>query len=175
MQERYIKGETSAKLREAFIETHLVPLSKRVFAARRDVQSVVLAVAQYWADEADDAVHLRIIPCVVPDPSWPSCLQNNPYVLVEEYFGNTYEMLSEDADDLVGWQAREDLPTLDDNTSAITAFASCCGEEGSQEDPMSIAYEPYAVARRAQTGVEIEIVGKVQRPEWEDRVVDEDD
>ncbi len=169
-----ITGSTSVELRANYLEQTFRPLAAHVFASDARAQSLLLCISQHWADEADDAVHIEFIPAVVDQPTWPYCLMNNPFM--------TDEGSSNSLDDLYPawsvvqpliWETTHDLPFLDDNSSAITAFASCCPEETSQEDPIATAFQPYAIAYRdtADDGgdVRIEVVGKVLRPEWEDR------
>lgn len=165
-----VEGETSAELRANYLRDGFSPVARQIFDSYEDVQSVVLAIAQFYADEAEDAVHLEIIPCVVPNPEWPSCLDNNPFVLFDEgwhvdFSKGIYEM-------------QREYPQLDANTDAIIAFASCCHEISSQEDPVDVTSRPYAVARPEANGtVAVEVVGSVVRPDWEDifELIDSDD
>ena len=170
-----ITGKTSAELRTNYLEQTFRPVAAHVFANDARAQSLLLCISQHWADEADDAVHIEIIPAVVAQPSWPDCLLNNPF-MSDEGSSNSLDDLYpawKVVQELV-WKPHSNLPFLDANSSAITAFASCCPEETSQEDPIATAFQPYAIAyRNADSGgdsdVRIDVVGEVLRPEWEDR------
>lgn len=158
-----VEGETSAELRQNYLREGFAPTAAAIFAKYDNVQSVVLAIGQFWADEAEDAVHLDVIPCVVADPVWPSCLDNNEQ-FAESDEGHHYLTYPRELYELEG-----QFPGLDDNTDAITAFASCCHEISSQEEPITVTSRPYAIARRTDTGeVDVEVVGTVLRPDWED-------
>jgi uncharacterized protein (TIGR02996 family) len=121
------------------------------FAAHSDLRSAMLTVAQYWADEADDAVHATIVFSERETPLWPHLCEWE----VEDAEGAvaaTNERCTSCGD--LGW------PPFDDNGDAITAFQSCCREDASQESTMAEAYLPYAIMRRGKDGaIETEIVG----------------
>jgi len=151
---------TSAWLREQHMREHVVPACTAMFAAHPTANAIVFAVAQYWADEANDAVHGQFVVSASRDPAWPSCCIES-----EEVFGSPY------AGDFVGYDSG-----LNDNSTMITAFASCCVAESDQEAEVAAAYTPYAVIRRVpgaaggegSVGVSVEVIGQLHRPEWED-------
>ncbi len=161
MSAKYIEGATSAEMHQTYLTKSFGPISKKIFDSDSDVQSVVLAIGQYWADEAEDAVHHELVPCVTVDPTWPSCLADNRFV-VEGWVHGTGSFDT--------FKLGQDHPRLDANTNAISAFASCCHEITSQEDDLADSSRPYAIARRTseRPGYAIEVVGNVLRPEWED-------
>ncbi len=141
---------------------HVVPACVKMFAAHPTANAIVFAVAQYWADEAADAVHDAFVLSTSRDPSWPACCEEN-----DEVFDHPY------ASEFVGYASG-----LNDNSTMITAFASFCAEESSQEAETAQAYTPYAVVRRvpgsgSTVEVSVEITGQMHRPEWEDAVVGE--
>jgi uncharacterized protein (TIGR02996 family) len=55
--------------RRQFVREHLLPLVARYFADYEHLQSAMLCVAQYWADEADDAVHATLIVSELLEPT----------------------------------------------------------------------------------------------------------
>jgi hypothetical protein len=169
-----ITGTTSAELRRNMVEQSWRPAAARIFAALPEVQSVVFAVAQYWNDEAADQVHWRELPSLERDPRWPEMLTRPLYesegddFLAAEFVRRLPPTPeghpATDISDLT-----RPLPWLDED-KVITAFASCCTEGCHQEMSVAEAYRPYAIARRdGNQGVAIEVVGRVIRPEWEDR------
>lgn len=134
---------------------HVVPACRKMFAAHPSAASITYAVGQYWSDEADDAVHGEFVLSRERDPRWPECCDDG----TEEFRGVW-------AHDFVPFNSG-----LDDNSTMITAFASFCIEERSQDDSTAEAHTPYAVIRRApgpEVDVTVEIVGQMHRPEWED-------
>lgn len=161
-----ITGSTSAELRDRFLDQHFRPLAARAFAADPEVGALVLAVAQFWCDEADDAVHAEIVPTADRHPRWPECLRDPRFYDADE----DYAYPTERTESLVGWEASRDLPQLDDNSTMITAFGAYCVEGCDQEMAIAEAYRPFAVARRGPDGaIEVEVVGVVHQPHWEDR------
>lgn len=145
----------------------VVPVCQSMFHAHPSAQSITYAVAQYWNDEADHAVHSHFSVSTARNPSWREAHDDH-----EANFEGTYS-----------WDHRpKDRSELDDNSTMITAFASYCEEEGSQEDEVAEAYTPYALVRRvvlpgskSDIDVSVEIVGRMFRPEWEDSWHDEED
>lgn len=135
--------------RLTWLQDELEPWLAKHFKANPDHQSVLAAVAQYWADEADDAVHLTLLASksAVPD-----------------FFSSEWD---EDATgDTVGvnWSNR---PSWDDNGLSIRSFQGLCGEGGSQELPSSDQAEPFLLAQRQAKGHRITWLGRSQRP-WLD-------
>lgn len=155
-----IVGETSRELREGYLERHFVPMARAIFERAPEVPCVGLAVGQFWCDEAEDAVHAEVVPFRQRDPSWPADHDEEFVERVRSTFakdGGYYRFLSR-------------LPELDDNGPMITAFAAFCPEDCDQEMPVTESSVLYALARRSDSAVvEIEVVGRMLRPEWEDR------
>lgn len=166
---QWIEGGTSAEMRERYLHEAFLPMAARAFAEDADVQSVVLAIGQYWCDEAVDAVHLALVPSAERDPTWPAIFSDSPFYELTEHDGVVWEGSTPKGDAILRYDWYADYPQLDENQTSITAFASCCHEVTSQEDPLAITSRPYAIARRGDRGPELEIVGRVLRPEWEDR------
>lgn len=166
-----ITGRTSAELRERCMQERFIPFAKRVFDALPEANSVVYAVGQFWCDEADDAVHEAMLPSLDRDPKWPQFLRPPLYA------ADGGSDLAPDADArLIGpggtglFRLGFSFPDLDENSTMITAFAAFCAEEGDQDMTVAESHVPYAIARRGAGGaVELEIVGVLSRPEWEDR------
>jgi hypothetical protein len=134
--------------RLTWVRDELRPWARRYFEQNATTQSVLLAAAQYWADEADDAVHL----C-----AWASTER------VPDFFASEWQQ-SDGPTRSIDWQQR---PRWDDNGSAIRRFQACCGEGGSQELPSSAQAEPFALLRRDGNEVRLHWLGRCVRP-WLD-------
>lgn len=120
------------------------------FKRQPDDQSVLLSVAQYWADEASDAVHLTTLASTNPVP---------------EFFHSAWgEQPANDGTHGIDW---EHSPEWDDNGLSIRCFQAFCGELGSQELPESAQAEPFALAHRTPNGPRLTWLGRVHRP-WLD-------
>lgn len=158
----WIEGTSSAELREKCMRQRFVPLAKEMFARMPEVQSIAYTIGQYWCDEAEDAVHEEIATFLERAPKWPDAFAQEADEARKEAAFASHKH---------GFHGFAfDLPMLDDNGSAITAFASHCRELGDQEQPFTESHVVYAWARRGAAGeVVLDVVGTMFRPEWEDR------
>ena len=164
-----IEGKTSQQLRTQYVDQHVVPAARRAFRRDAKLRSVVVAVGQFYCDEAYDATHIELLPCVHRDPVWPDMLRDSRYFCIDEDFPDAGE-LNKLGNSLTGYDATLSFPTLDSNTTSIVAFAAYCIEACHQEMSMAEAFTPYAIARRSDSdGVDVEVVGTILQPHWEDR------
>jgi hypothetical protein len=132
-----------------WVRDELRPWARRFFEQAPQRQSVLLAAAQYWADEADDAVHLS---------AWTSTER------VPDFFSSDWEEEPTGTTSGIDWKQK---PRWDDNGSAIRRFQAYCGEGGSQELPTSSQAEPFALLQRDGNGVRLTWLGRCLRP-WLD-------
>lgn len=153
------------------MDQRFLPFARRVFDLLPEVQSVVYAVGQFWSDEAEDAVHEIMAPSLDRDPKWPEILR--PPLYESEGFAELADDVEARIPTLHGpglFRLGCEFPGLDDNGSMITAFAAFCPEGCDQEMPHGESHVPYAIAQRGAGGaVDLQIVGVLSRPEWEDR------
>jgi hypothetical protein len=164
----YTKEEAAA-LREKIIAHAIVPLVKSGFDKYPQLRSAMLLVAQYWDDEADDAVHYELIFSVLPTPVPNIELEDTDDYDYDDSVNlpelpSSYEIYS---------AARSQIEYSEyywqDNENAVATFAAYCKEGGSQDMGYLEAYTPYAVFRRQEGDIEMEIVGTMLRP-WLDGV-----
>lgn len=150
-----LESDTPIAMRRQALNEDFIPYIKGVFAARPELKSALFGVAQYWADEADDAVHDCVIFSSRETPLWPhDCRWDDEERTPED--GS--DVCSSCSSAVRGGDLRW-MP-FDDNGSAIVAFQSCCREDASQESSTARAYLPYAVGRRLESGdIDVEIVG----------------
>lgn len=139
--------------RITWLQDELEPWLDRHFKKNPEHQSVLAAVAQYWADEADDAVHLTLLASksAVPD-FFSSEWEEGPF---GDAKGDTVG---------VSWSNR---PRWDDNGLSIRSFQGLCGEGGSQELPSSDQAEPFLLAQREGKRHRSTWLGRSHRP-WLD-------
>lgn len=149
-----LRGCDSAELREHYVRWEFAPVAAMALRSMPKWHSVTLAVAQYWSDEASDAVHTVFLPSSSRDPGWPVPPEADSHwdtmqKLREQVFGDPYRFYG-------------------DNYALILAFASYCRFGCHQEMPVEKAYLPYAIARRdGASSISIEVVGEVQQEDWE--------
>jgi hypothetical protein len=164
----YTKKE-SADLREKIINYTIVPQIQLVFSRYPQIRSAILLIAQYWNDEASDEVHYQIIFSVLPTPKWEIGLtkyhEYDPINLPELPRSNDiYERFSEDFD-----RFKNGEYCWENDGDTIPAFAAYCKEGCHQDMEYLEAYNPYAVFRRKEEEIEIEVVGNMLRP-WLDGI-----
>jgi hypothetical protein len=147
-----LHGSTAAELRDHYLRWRFVPLAAELLR-REGVGSVTLAFAQYWNDEAHDAVHDGLFVSPSQTPGWP----------LEEV---DWDTLSEAHRALCG---RDHDEYYGDNYDLIHAFAAYCKPGCDQEMSSDEAYLPYAVAWLKDGQLQVEIVGEFQhygREDW---------
>jgi hypothetical protein len=157
--------EQAAELRKKIIRDEIERQVKAAFKKYDRLQSAMFAIAQFWADEANDAVHYELIFSILETPVFPNGIEDDYY---ESDLVNLPELPSSQ-----GILAFVENPYWDDNGEAIPAFAAFCKEDSHQEMDGLEAFTPYAVFRRKGENIEMEIVGEMLRP-WLDGVKPED-
>jgi hypothetical protein len=126
------------------------------------LQSALLLVAQYWDDEANDAVHCRLVLSTerVPDLTRTSYAARNERSGRFEPSKGSRANMSVSAYGLIDW---------DDNGDSIALFAAFTKESCHQNMGPLEAYSPYALFTRNAGGLRAEIVGHKLRP-WLDGI-----
>lgn len=171
---RYSKEE-AAKWRESIIENCENPIVKKVFDKYPQLKSAMFLVAQYFDDEASDAVHTWQFFSVLETPDIEAFFEailhsqgmdqiNLPELShlilmhAQQSIGNEIRDRSQMAESSFDW---------DIYWKMIPAFAAFC-KEGCHHDMMpSESYSPYAILRRQGGEIEVEVIGKMLRP-WLD-------
>ncbi len=128
-------------------------VAAKCLEANPRLQSVVLGVSQYFADEAADAVHESLFAFPDREPDWPHrCTYEAPV---------PGESRCNRCDASLGYGE------LDSNTEAVFAWSAFCAEWGGGEGDSALV-DPIAIARRGAGGtVEFELVFGLVRP-WLD-------
>lgn len=131
-------------------------MAEQIFA-RSEYRSVLLAVSQYWADEAGDAVHATVVASRRERPVWPHLCAESAYDDEdrESIPGEGCVSCDEEIISWPGW--------WDDNGDAVLAFEAWCHEAGSQEEPDYKNALPCLLAVRTPHGAEVSFVGKIER------------
>jgi uncharacterized protein (TIGR02996 family) len=125
--------------RRTYVREQLLPLVARYFTTYERLQSAMLCVAQYWADEADDAVHDTMIVSELFEPTlegveWDDesgVDPNLPNTRINSKYGSGSAVSLYEAD--VNWQ---------DNSGAIPLWAAFAPEGGSQDFGIEENYAP---------------------------------
>lgn len=167
-------AEVADSLRRKYLEG---PFSAYVASRMNDnpeIRSCILSVAQYWNDEADDAVHNTITFSRHAEPEWE--------VLIEDYEGWNYGE-AKDYKSLIS-DSRWDMAVAvwgyghlfydahwQNNGEAITLFSAFCEEGGDQNRSTSENYSPIATFYRTKDegpvtseDIRMEFYGEKVRP-----------
>jgi uncharacterized protein (TIGR02996 family) len=144
----FTPGQTDVARRQ-FIRTQLQPALAKYFEKYERLQSAMLCVAQYWADEADDAVHNRVVVSELVQPTLKGVgdhdedsggdpnIPNTP--IIPEYYDHPTSAIG-------CWELGV---RWDDNNGAIPLWAAFAPEEGSQEyDKLDEVYSPAVILYR---------------------------
>jgi uncharacterized protein (TIGR02996 family) len=156
--------------RRRYIRTHLLPIVSRYFRKWKCLQSAMLCVAQYWADEADDAVHGLLVVSELFEPTLQGARSGDEEDSEPDANLPTTRIKTKDGDGgsvIYLWGAR-----WDDNNGAIPLWAAFAPEEGSQEyENLGEVYAP-AVMFYRHGGYEILPMLRPHldgiRPEWDE-------
>lgn len=171
-EDKILKKYTAAQteeLRTKFLQEEVVPLIRTVFEDYSKYQEAILLVAQYWDDEAGDAVHPEILLSDKANCDYQNWFKNL-YDNGEFVFIGGLDQKIEDLFDNFRWHG---LTGWQENYECIPLFAAFCKEARSQDDDVEDTYLPYAIFRRGPyNSVTTEVVGKMIRP-WLDGVMPE--
>jgi hypothetical protein len=132
----------------------------KFFAREPKWNSVLMCVAQYWNDEANDAVHCELIASTRLTPTWAFDIDDD-----DEGRTPTNAAPIEDAR-ISTWNLEESVGNfpIDNNSTAVRPFQALCREGSSQESNYADAYLPAYVFRRDGS---VHFVGEIVRP-WLD-------
>lgn len=137
-------------------------LATVLFKKQPSRRSIMLAVAQYWNDGADDEVHATIVCSARETPVWP-----HECDYAEDGNGElvpTRPLTGEECYECGGWDELRFDFYGSNGDPRVVAFELFCREGSDQEMATSEAYTPYAIARRAGDRIELELVAVPQRP-----------
>lgn len=145
-----LHGATSAELRECYLAWVFVPVAMEMMGRQPRIERVQLMVAQYWDDNARDAVHTVFLPLIPGGPAFES----------DAWYQQRLHDLS--------WTCEKAMwprPTYFDNLDLVRAFATFCPPHKNQNMDMEEAFVPFAELDRA--GVYTPL-GEVHQGQWED-------
>jgi hypothetical protein len=175
----------------AEIVSAMMPMVQRAFADHPGIQSAVLMVGQFWADEALDAVHGALCYSVSRDPDINAYARASERMYNELLGDADMDALDEQMSAYSTWiegplaeaqlggvwtaDRRFDFNESyvdfwravdwDSNGDAIPLFATFCVEGADQEQPTGLSHAPYCIFRRAADGgVSVDVVGVKARP-----------
>jgi len=130
-------GKTSAEKRASYFYLYAAPLARRIFESDPKIKGIFVGFAQYWDDEADDAVHDVFVLLSDPKLTWAEAFTE------KNECGNRYEdtRFKEINLSLFG----NELPHYWDNSDLIMAFGAYTKEGSSQNQDTVDAYTPFAL------------------------------
>lgn len=160
---KYTKEQAQA-LRCKLLEEKIIPvLKKTYFDKHPEIKSAMLCVAQYWDDEADDAVHASFIISELDEPDFDGARSDYDEDAAEHPTDTnlpTLKVLKEkdlSVDYSIARFYGMDFPTdqdrwgtWEDNGEAITLW-SAWAEEGDQNSDFHDNYSPAVLIKRDGT------------------------
>jgi hypothetical protein len=165
----FVTLEDAAIARQELVEGYILPGVLKVFETYPVIKSAVMFIAQYWDDEASDAVHNKVKFSIYESPVVESLLSG--YDPDSDSYKDEVNLpgFKEDSYDLFFKGAHDSGSSRwwPDGGEAIPAFACYCGA-GSQEQDESDNYYAYCIIRRSEdAGYKIAVIGQKVRPELE--------
>ena len=154
------------QLRENLIRKWILPALEARFTKFPQLKSAGLLVAQYWCDEAGDAVHSLMYYSVLEAPDFQTAIS------LEYDQNDRVNLPNLPSNSGINWCGVEEMIPWDDNGIAIPAFAAFCREDCHQEMGTEEAYSLFAIFRKTGDGIEVEYVGEMLRP-WLDGIAPE--
>lgn len=151
--------EETVLLRRKFIQQHIIPALKLRFQQYPQLRSAALFVAQYWDDEANDAVHQNTFFSVLETPDFESIAANGAWCPDPVNIPGIKRQY-----DLDRVAKFEDWIPWNDNGLAIPLFAAFCREGAHQSMAFEEAYSLFAIFRKTSSGIEVENSGEMLRP-----------
>lgn len=163
--EAFAGDGTVLALRRHTLNVRLREEAERIAERWHACRSVLLGVAQYWDDQADDQVHVEVYASERNTPDWPHDHVENDdeddldrSIVPGEKSGDLCRYCGRTAVDYLNWGYGELVP----------AFEAYCHERGTQWASDDENSRPYAIARKNEHGrFDVECVGRIVRP-WLD-------
>lgn len=156
----YHQSQDRARLE--YLNATVLPELGELFTRHPWMRSAGMLVAQYWDDEADDAVHCTFVFSQFDRPDLDGYFDSWQNEQDPNFPGGSSEYLWRET-----WRVRG---RWDANGQAISLFAAFCPEGGSQDASDRENCRPYALFRpTADGGVSVQVVGTMLRP-WLDGV-----
>lgn len=150
-QEGYELSPGQAEMqRRLLVREDLLPWVEKLFTTYKPLQSAVFCVAQYWSDEANDAVHAYLVVSELAEPILEGVSAheesttdlNLPTVKIPREYNDSSSALS----------LYESNVTWDDNGSSIPIWAAYAPDHGSQEyEFLNEVYAPAVLFHRNGT------------------------
>lgn len=162
--------DNAENIRNELIKDIIIPEIKGTLKKNKVINSAIFMVAQYWNDEAGDAVHYQIIYSELDEPNLIAASRfekkdkhdkvNLPNIINE--YNDYYCSLDSEKNNLI--LDERTFKYWPDNNDAIPAFACFCKEYCHQGMRTLEAYSPYALFKKINYDeISIKIIGKKVR------------
>lgn len=162
-----ISADDLEETKKQVIEEWFLPVAKLLLKEYPSTNCVVVTLAQYWNDEADDAVHVSFIPSSVPFESWDGLFSDKNQFYSEE--SQDFSLPKPDGStEYVSFYGLSQRaigfnPYLSNDESFISIFERYCKERCSQEMHTQEAYQPYLIVSRDGDEIKIRDLGDLVR------------
>jgi hypothetical protein len=135
------------KYRDDYINNIFLPIAKAMFKSHRQINSLVMCIAQYFNDEADDAVHVKLIPASFKSSfkHWQDLFDSRKNTVISHFKLDITKYCISNDDDFF---EKYELPFLDNTEKMINAFGPFCKKGFTNCHDHIDSYSPYALAIR---------------------------
>jgi hypothetical protein len=145
-----------------YLESTVLRGIRPYFSTHPQIQSACVMVAQFWNDEAHDAVHAQVVFSQLATPDLDAYFTAGEWDPVTDTHGT---------DDINGQFGIDGFELYmatrwDSNGEAIPLFQAFC-VDGYQDESDMYNFRPYCVLRRSEAHpdvLEVEVVGQMIRP-----------
>lgn len=151
---KMFSAEETQLLRRRYIEEKILPALGLLFEKYRGLQSAALFVAQFWDDEASDAVHPWWLFSIHAVPDFVAAfaeenLNADPVNL--PYYPHHWDLYFNHADRSIPW---------DNNGLSIPLFAAFCREDCHQDMTEDEAYSLSQFSKKRRPDLKSSIAGR---------------
>ncbi len=167
----YTPEETS-ELREQYLQEKVHPVIKKLMETFPKINMVLFQVAQYWCDEAEDAVHCALVASdkfELSQAEIAESWQDGHFIEEEtnEDFGIACllnYLPQENIPKAIELYQTIQIPDWDENEDMIPLFAAYTNEGYFQDDDPINKYRSCAIFRRSASNIEMQVVSEQSRP-----------
>lgn len=156
------------KVREKCVSEWFIPVCKAMLEKEEECNSVTIALAQYYSDNAEDEVHVKFLPSSIHNPDWEST-----YSKENIFYQRDFQEYADESGywDTFDYGREESKALLNDwypylgADFFVDAFDRYCKEGCSEETNDKDSYQPYLIVYKdKETGdVKIREIGDLVR------------
>lgn len=154
--------EKAPALRRKILTEIVLPAVQQHFDRTPDMQSAMFLVAQFYNDNAEDAVHDHLLFSQLISPDLQAFYQAWQDFVPDQVNGGI--STNPEGPESLEFHLSGAGFYWDSNGLAIPAFAAYCREGANQNMDYEDTCNPYAIFRKTADGIAVEVIGECLRP-----------